>query len=93
MTRLNPPGTVLPGLSAEALRVEAAAALGWQAPQQAWIAVADGWAGVTAMEVRRDQRGRGLGTAILTALAEAARHQGADRMYLQVEIDNTCAPD
>lgn len=55
------------------------------------IAVADGWAGVTAMEVRRDQRRRGLGTAILTALAEAARHQGADRMYLQVEIDNTAA--
>jgi len=51
------------------------------------VAVADGWGGLTAVEVHPDHRRTGLATAITAALAAAAQ-QGAGHLYLQVEEDN-----
>ncbi|WP_052809863.1 GNAT family N-acetyltransferase [Streptomonospora alba] len=54
--------------------------------------VLDGvWAGVYAMVTRSGQRGRGLAGAVLEALLEWARAQGAERSYLLVEEDNAAA--
>lgn len=55
-------------------------------------AVADtGWAGVFGMATRPEARGRGAGRSVLAALSGWAGAQEADRMYLQVERDNTPA--
>lgn len=51
--------------------------------------VADsGWVGVFGMSVRPEARGRGAGRRLLVALAEWARGQGVDGLYLQVEDAN-----
>jgi ribosomal protein S18 acetylase RimI-like enzyme len=55
------------------------------------LAVADGWAGLTAVEVDPAHRRRGLGRAITGALAAAAADRGADNLYLQVLDDNSAA--
>ncbi len=55
------------------------------------VAVADGWAGLTAVEVDPARRRRGLGRAITGALAAAAADHGAASLYLQVLDDNSAA--
>jgi N-acetylglutamate synthase len=55
------------------------------------VAVADGWAGLTAVEVDPGHRRRGLGRAITGALAAAAVQYGAAGLYLQVLDDNAAA--
>ena len=55
------------------------------------VAVAAGWGGLSAVAVHPGHRRAGLATAITVALAEAAAGQGAARLYLQVEEDNTAA--
>jgi ribosomal protein S18 acetylase RimI-like enzyme len=55
------------------------------------VAVADGWGGLTAIEVHPDQRRTGLATAITAALAAVAADHGAAGLYLQVEQDNQAA--
>lgn len=55
------------------------------------VAVADGWAGLTAVEVHPDHRRAGLATAITAALAAVAGGQGAGHLYLQVEEGNRAA--
>jgi len=55
------------------------------------VAVAGGWAGLTAVEVDPRHRRRGLGRAITGALAAAAVQHGAEGLYLQVENDNAAA--
>jgi N-acetylglutamate synthase len=55
------------------------------------VAVAGGWAGLTAVEVDPARRRRGLGRAITGALAAAAVQRGAAGIYLQVENDNAAA--
>jgi ribosomal protein S18 acetylase RimI-like enzyme len=55
------------------------------------VAVAAGWGGLSAVAVHAGHRRAGLATAISAALAEAAAGQGAARLYLQVEEDNTPA--
>jgi N-acetylglutamate synthase len=55
------------------------------------VAVARGWAGITAMEVAPSHRGRGLGRAVLRALAGYASSVRVPRMYLQVADDNRAA--
>ncbi len=55
------------------------------------VAVAAGWAGLTAVEVDPAHRRRGLGRAITSALTAAAVQHGAEGLYLQVEDDNAAA--
>jgi N-acetylglutamate synthase len=55
-------------------------------------AVADaGWAGVFGMATRPEARGKGAAGGVLAALADWAGARHADRMYLQVELDNAPA--
>jgi GNAT superfamily N-acetyltransferase len=49
------------------------------------------WAGVFSMLTLPAHRGKGLGAAVLGALARWARARGAARLYLQVEEDNAPA--
>jgi N-acetylglutamate synthase len=54
--------------------------------------VVDGrWAGFAAVEVAPGHRRRGLGTAVLAALAQTAAGEGADTAYLQVGRENAGA--
>jgi ribosomal protein S18 acetylase RimI-like enzyme len=55
------------------------------------VAVADGWAGLTAVEVHPGHRRQGLATAITTALADVSVSHGAVHLYLQVVDDNEAA--
>jgi GNAT superfamily N-acetyltransferase len=52
------------------------------------VAVAEGWAGLTAMEVAPSHRRRGLATAIIGALARVAVEQGAADFSIQVDETN-----
>jgi N-acetylglutamate synthase len=52
------------------------------------VSVAEGWGAITALEVAPAWRRRGLGAALTSALCAAA---GADRILLQVAIDNAPA--
>ncbi|HEY9472719.1 MAG TPA: GNAT family N-acetyltransferase [Mycobacteriales bacterium] len=46
------------------------------------------WVGLTALEVREDQRRQGLASRLLRAVLEWADTQGASRIYLQVAQTN-----
>ncbi|HTT53614.1 MAG TPA: GNAT family N-acetyltransferase [Streptosporangiaceae bacterium] len=52
------------------------------------VAVARGWAGLTAIEVDPAHRRRGLARALTAALASQAATRGARWLYLQVEDGN-----
>ena len=55
------------------------------------LSIADGWAGITAVEVDPARRRAGLGSALTGAVcAEAARH-GISQVFLQVETSNAAA--
>jgi N-acetylglutamate synthase len=55
------------------------------------VAVADRWAGLTAVAVDPDFRRRGLGQAITAGLVNAAVEYGVTGIYLQVEDGNLAA--
>ena len=55
------------------------------------VAVARGWAGLTAIEVDPAYRRRGLARTLTAALAAQAAARGADHLYLQVEDGNAAA--
>lgn len=55
------------------------------------LTVTDGWGGIYCMAVREDARRRGLGRAILLALLDAARGDGAHHAYLTVVAANAPA--
>lgn len=60
-----------------------------KAPAAIGRCVVDGrWALFAAVEAAPGQRRRGLGTAVMTALAHRALDEGAAAAYLQVEADN-----
>lgn len=62
-------------------------------PAAAGLCVQDGeLAGLFSMRTQRAYRRRGLGTAVLHALAAFAREAGAQQLYLQVEDDNLALP-
>lgn len=46
------------------------------------------WAGFQAVEVDPDRRRQGLGSAVMTALAQRALAEGASAAWLQVETEN-----
>jgi ribosomal protein S18 acetylase RimI-like enzyme len=55
------------------------------------LSLAGGWGGLTAIEVDPACRRGGLGTAVTAGLAAQAAARGAERIFLQVELDNTAA--
>jgi ribosomal protein S18 acetylase RimI-like enzyme len=55
------------------------------------LSIADGWAGVTAVEVHHEHRRAGLGAAITAAACAEANARGVRSVFLQVEVDNTAA--
>ena len=55
------------------------------------VAGAGDWAGLTAIEVDRELRGRGLGAAITAALAAQAAGRNVRNLYLQVTTHNVAA--
>lgn len=55
------------------------------------LSIADGLAGITAVEVHPDHRRQGLGAAITEAACLAAGQRGLPRAFLQVEVDNAAA--
>jgi len=55
------------------------------------LSIADGWAGITAVEVSQARRRAGLGTALTRGICAEAARQGARQVFLQVETANTAA--
>jgi len=55
------------------------------------LSIADGWAGITAVEVDPGHRRAGLGLAITAATCDEAVARGVGRIFLQVETDNAGA--
>jgi N-acetylglutamate synthase len=55
------------------------------------LSIADGWAGLTAVEVNPDHRRAGLGRAITAAACAEAARRDAGRVFLQVEVGNAAA--
>lgn len=52
------------------------------------LSIADGWAGITAVEVTRARRRAGLGTTLTEAICAEAAARGARQVFLQVEVGN-----
>ena len=75
---LNASGLGAPGVQVYALR-DGDAVLGMGALRP----LAPGWAELKSMHVRIDQRGRGLGRALLDRLIAQARAQGVTRLSLE----------
>ncbi|HEY2489970.1 MAG TPA: GNAT family N-acetyltransferase [Streptosporangiaceae bacterium] len=55
------------------------------------LSLADGWGGLTAIEVDPACRRAGLGTMVTAGLAAQASARAAERIFLQVEEANTAA--
>lgn len=55
------------------------------------LSIADGWAGLTAVEVHPGHRRQGLGVVITAAACQVAEQRGVQRVFLQVEVDNAPA--
>ena len=55
------------------------------------MSVHPGWAGLQALWVEPEQRGRGLGRTVVHAAGLLARQRRMPSMYLQVEAENEAA--
>jgi N-acetylglutamate synthase len=55
------------------------------------LSIADGWAGITAVEVQPARRRAGLGTALTRAVCAEAARRAIRRVFLQVETSNAGA--
>jgi len=55
------------------------------------LSIADGWAGLTAVEVNPGHRRAGLGRAITAAACAEAVQRDVRRVFLQVEVGNAAA--
>jgi ribosomal protein S18 acetylase RimI-like enzyme len=55
------------------------------------LSIADGWAGITAVEVDPARRRAGLGSALTAAVCAEAARDGIGRVFLQVETSNAAA--
>jgi ribosomal protein S18 acetylase RimI-like enzyme len=52
------------------------------------LSLADGWAGITAVEVSATRRRAGLGAALTREAFAQAASRGVRRVFLQVAVDN-----
>ncbi len=55
------------------------------------LSIADGWAGLTAVEVHPGHRRQGFGVVVTAAACLLAGQRGVQRVFLQVEVDNAPA--
>lgn len=55
------------------------------------LSIADGWAGITAVEVNAGHRRAGLGTALTASICDEAVRRGVRRVFLQVVTSNLAA--
>ena len=55
------------------------------------LSIADGWAGLTAVEVHPGHRRQGLGVVVTAAACQVAGQRGVQHVFLQVEVDNAPA--
>jgi ribosomal protein S18 acetylase RimI-like enzyme len=55
------------------------------------LSIADGWAGITAVEVQPARRRAGLGGALTGAVCAEAANRDIRRVFLQVETSNAAA--
>jgi len=55
------------------------------------LSIADGWAGLTAVEVHPGHRRQGFGVVVTGAACLLAGQRGVQRVFLQVEVDNAPA--
>jgi len=55
------------------------------------LSIADGWAGLTAVEVHPGHRRQGFGVVVTAAACLLAGQLGVQRVFLQVEVDNAPA--
>ncbi len=55
------------------------------------IAIADGWGIISRVFVSEEHRGRGMGAAVMRALAATAQGARIERLALQVNADNAAA--
>ena len=55
------------------------------------LSIADGWAGITAVEVNPARRRAGLGAALTRAVCAEAARRDVSRVFLQVETSNAAA--
>jgi N-acetylglutamate synthase len=55
------------------------------------LSIADGWAGITAVEVDRSRRRAGLGSALTRGICAEAARRGVRQVFLQVDTKNTAA--
>jgi len=55
------------------------------------LSIADGWAGITAVEVTPARRRAGLGRALTGAVCDEAAKRDISRVFLQVETSNAAA--
>jgi GNAT superfamily N-acetyltransferase len=55
------------------------------------LSLAEGWAGITAVEVAKTHRRAGLGSALNREAFAQAAARGVHRVFLQVEVDNAPA--
>lgn len=55
------------------------------------LSIANGWAGLTAVEVHSGHRRQGLGAVITAAACAVAERRGISRVFLQVGVDNAPA--
>jgi ribosomal protein S18 acetylase RimI-like enzyme len=55
------------------------------------LSIADGWGGITAVEVNPARRRAGLGAALTRAVCAEAARRDASRVFLQVETSNAAA--
>lgn len=85
------PGVALDIMTAPSRVVFATAEHGGDPVAIGRAVVARDWVGLTALEVREDQRRRGLARVVMAALMEWAITQRARQVYLQVAVDNAPA--
>ena len=64
---------------------------GGDVPAIARLSIADGWAGITAVEVNPARRRAGLGAALTRAVCAEAVRRDVSRVFLQVETSNAAA--
>lgn len=55
------------------------------------LSIAEGWAGITAVEVSPGHRRAGLGRALTASVCAEAARRGVRRVFLQVEVENMAA--